>query len=787
MWTGLKKEAFELLARYEKDNDFNNYKKEEFDPLIREQFKEIKSFLYPLLLKILPEYDLTDKYALSKHASRGNTLYHHFWGAIYRASKENKSKDIQLFWRIDPTRFSFGLYFGFDVEKELLQSCQANIDNNREQILSAFKSINSPRKLLCKIDDTHGFSQGMLSPDEAFAPNALINNSGINIYFNYELADAVEKGVKLREEIIEGFSKIADLYRLIVGTTNKTKYWGGGIGNKGDLEKWIKGNYWQVNFSKDSDKPAAITAWESFGNISVDDEFVIRGVGGKNWDDLVCHYYGKVIKKNVDSGTLYFEELKREKYSGKKPKGAGAGNWGITINQVTRKEDIDLIFFNKKGHTAVNTPSKNENDSPILGPKNRIYYGPPGTGKTMTVLNLREQYTTRGSIDNQDELIAKVVKSLSWWECIACVLADVGGWVKVVDIKEHPIIKAKIEMQNNKSINNTLWGQLQNHTAPGNKYVNTREDKRMEPFIFEKNENSQWSLVQEWKEMVPDISETVEKISKGQSEGEGEERFKLVTFHPNFTYEDFILGIRPDTDDAEGIRYEKVPGKFKEICDMARKHQDKSFAIFIDEINRGNIPAIFGELITLIEEDKRGILIDIPNSDEKFSVPDNLWIYGTMNTADRSVESLDIALRRRFSFVPIYPNPGVLENKMIGNINLQSLLRTINDRIEFLKDKDHTIGHSYFLKVNNYEDLKVCFSNRILPLLEEYFYNDYEKIGLILGSSFVKKNDQHKNTKTFFASFDSDLKDDLDEYDVYYIELMDKITEEDFISIYETK
>ena len=108
--------------------------------------KEIKDFVFPLLNSILPSYNLTDKYALAKHASQGNTLYHHFWAAIYRSSKENKSSDVQLFWRIDPTRFSFGLYFGFDVGKELLQECQANIDRNNKKILSLFKSINSPRK-----------------------------------------------------------------------------------------------------------------------------------------------------------------------------------------------------------------------------------------------------------------------------------------------------------------------------------------------------------------------------------------------------------------------------------------------------------------------------------------------------------------------------------------------------------------------------------------------------------------------------------------------------------------
>lgn len=499
--------------------------------------------------------------------------------------------------------------------------------------------------------------------------------------------------------------------------------------------------------------------------------------------DHVGPKVGINIKRNITNAPVLKETVKDFDWF----QNFNGGNQGTTF-QMTKTQYEGLLSMVEELRTNDGLKertlklSKGNNNM-----KNQIFYGPPGTGKTMTILGLREKYTSKGQVDSRDDLIAKTVKSLSWWECIACVIADLGGWVKVAEIKDHQILKAKIEMQNNKSVNNTLWGQLQNHTSPDNKYVNTREDRRMEPFIFEKNKDSEWSLVKEWEEMIPDIKETVEKISEGELQGEDEERFKLVTFHPNFTYEDFILGIRPDTDDTEGIRYEKVPGKFKEICDMARKHKDKDFAIFIDEINRGNIPAIFGELITLIEEDKRGVLIDIPNSDEKFSVPENLWIYGTMNTADRSVESLDIALRRRFSFIPVYPDPSVLKNKMIGNINLQALLEKINDRVEFLKDKDHTIGHSYFLDIENLEQLKKCFENKVIPLLEEYFYNDFEKIGLVLGKAFVKNKDDHKKNKNFFADFDSDFIEDIEEYDVYEFSKIEDLSENDFLSIYEEK
>lgn len=206
--------------------------------------------------------------------------------------------------------------------------------------------------------------------------------------------------------------------------------------------------------------------------------------------------------------------------------------------------------------------------------------------------------------------------------------------------------------------------------------------------------------------------------------------------------------------------------------------EEKNYVLIIDEINRGNVSSIFGELITLIEKDKRAgkdeeLEVILPYSKEPFKVPHNVFIIGTMNTADRSVEALDTALRRRFTFKEFPPEPeltltegksGTVNGVITINgieINLDKLLITINRRIEKLIDKDHKIGHSYFLKVNSEESLKRCFKNEIIPLLEEYFFGDFGKIGLVLGNSFVEK----KTTKGFsFAEFDgyeSDIVADL--------------------------
>lgn len=205
---------------------------------------------------------------------------------------------------------------------------------------------------------------------------------------------------------------------------------------------------------------------------------------------------------------------------------------------------------------------------------------------------------------------------------------------------------------------------------------------------------------------------------------------------------------------------------FKELGKPV-KEKTKPFVLIIDEINRGNISQIFGELITLIEEDKRlgnqeAITLTLPYSKTEFGVPSNLYIIGTMNTADRSVEALDAALRRRFSFTEMPPRPdlidevGKADDGMVDGIKLSSLLHTINYRIELLLDKDHQIGHSYFLPVETIYDLKSVFKNKIIPLLQEYFYGDYGKIGLVLGNGFVSVKSKESGS---FARFD-------DSYDV---------------------
>lgn len=523
------------------------------------------------------------------------------------------------------------------------------------------------------------------------------------------------------------------------------------------------------------------------------DEFHTKSQGDK-WTSSILNY----LKTMSKDGEIFYRYYKNCKF------------FAIPKNTFS-KDDFKIIKDNINNNISLN----------------QILYGSPGTGKTYHTIDKALEILGE-NLESRDEKKAKFDEYVKNGQIVFTTFHQSYGYEEFVEG-----IKPRIDSKENSKeieyeIKDGIFKELCEKALDNyeNSILNADElNKKIE--LKEKVENFlNWLL--ETNEpigktkggnffVVEIDNKTIVIYSEGVERFDGIFNLNLSIFMEllkckdefNNATEMFKKVFNRDYADRTHTYYFNLVKKFKAYEEKQltakienNKNNDNSlkpYIIIIDEINRGNLSKIFGELITLIEPSKRigekeELKVTLPYSGEKFGVPKNVYIIGTMNTADRSITSLDTALRRRFEFVEMMPDVSKLSMDCEG-INLQELLKAINTRIEYLLDREKTIGHAFFVSVENLEDLKKVFQNKIIPLLQEYFYNDYALINAVLNDNGMifedKKDDKYlqkiKNLDSVnsersiynIASFDDKIWDKIEIYQaIYNDEIANKLKNE---------
>ncbi len=479
----------------------------------------------------------------------------------------------------------------------------------------------------------------------------------------------------------------------------------------------------------------------------------------------------------------------------------------LPLNEIQDRNDLSKSNNKEIRNDGSEMSNKKENKNLSL---NQILYGPPGTGKTYHTIDKALEILGE-NLESRDEKKAKFDEYVKNGQIVFTTFHQSYGYEEFVEgIKP--------------MINNEANSQEIQYEIKDGVFKELCEKANKNYFLSNKNKN-EIDLDKLIFEFANYINQNF--INKGDEFPlENKVNIKKILLNSKDEYRSFLLGgsikspqrltidiikrdyldfknrkilsfkdIKPKYDSqsdyhGNAIYYFMFYNKLKEFENIQnekfkiKKENLNSYIIIIDEINRGNISKIFGELITLIEPSKRigekeELKVRLPYSGDEFGVPKNVYILGTMNTADRSITSLDTALRRRFEFIEMMPDPSVLSDNY-KDVNLQELLKAINTRIEYLLDREKTIGHAFFIGVENLEDLKKVFQNKIIPLLQEYFYNDYALINAVLNDNgILEKQDINSNyLKSITEFIESDRV-------IYKFSDSKDWKEETFIKIYE--
>ena len=408
----------------------------------------------------------------------------------------------------------------------------------------------------------------------------------------------------------------------------------------------------------------------------------------------------------------------------------------------------------------------------IKQPLNQILFGPPGTGKTFNTINKAIEIIENRVLsseelkpENRETLKTKFEEYKKAGQIEFVTFHQSYGYEEFVEgIKAIPVGKEGNEdgIEMIYTISDGIFKKLSKKSLEEFLTSNISSNINKKRFILNaKSLNIQAELIQDDEDnfrvlkgskMRKGYATSFEQYNYFKLRKEVEENARLKEESEFFIFEeDYSFQSLSAASSVILGRMSNGTIDWKEVFEniTINENQDiKNYILIIDEINRGNISKIFGELITLIEPSKRigaeeEIKVKLPYSNDDFGVPQNLYILGTMNTADRSIALMDTALRRRFEFIEMLPDLEALNDLLVDGINIKLMLEKINQRVEYLYDRDHTIGHAYFMSLKDNptsEELENIFKNKIIPLLQEYFYDDWEKILMVLGNGFIEKN-----------------------------------------------
>ena len=582
--------------------------------------------------------------------------------------------------------------------------------------------------------------------------------------------------------IIERFGLQAEDKRLVFNLSNKNQI----VFTIGQRYVWITGaNEEDFKFEVISEKPISnkysdfdgkpTAFWNGFSNISE----VLKH------QQSIFNAIEKELNRTQISGFLRHNKEELEK---------------MAFDADFRKEVLDQL----KTITITDEPMKNT-DKTLAIPLNKILFGAPGTGKTyhtkkmaVEIINGKKERIREEINKKYEELIeaGQIVfttfhQSLSYEDFIEGIKPETIDGNVTYEVKdgifkqlcsraiEQKTKNSDIEIYDfDKGWNDLIAEAEQNLLSDSMLLLPVlTQDKGV--YVTEITDNGNLKIKPKNSRLDIDYIVSYNRAKKLQGV------FSDLSVVKNIDKE-FRSVIGGSNSTAYWAVLNYINNKIKENNRIIPDYEEpKTHVLIIDEINRGNVSAIFGELITLLEEDKRKgnkehTEAKLPYSGKDFSVPNNVYIIGTMNTADRSVEALDTALRRRFSFVEMQPDPKILSDEKYKDVDLSKLLETINQRIELLIDKDHQIGHSYFIGIEDIDGLRRTFKDKIIPLLEEYFYGDFGKIGLVLGGEFIKLAE---NQVAFPKNFEYE-KDFLEDKKIYHITPSKDWDEKAFRSIY---